>query len=90
MQEINNQQNTLPHREPPRYLTCDQWVAKYGFPTISGLRWMIYRAKNDPELRKIFIRVGRRVLLKEEEVFRYLEEMDKKDLEKKKDKIIEK
>ncbi len=35
-------------------LTCAQWIAKYGWPAMGGLRWLIFRAKNDPELRKIF------------------------------------
>ncbi len=73
MQDRNDQQAA-------KYLTCAQWIAKYGFPTIGGLRWWIFKAKTDPALRKIFIRVRRRVLLKEEEVLRYLEEMNEKDL----------
>ncbi len=80
MQEMNDQQKALSYREPAKYLTCAQWIAKYGFPTIGGLRWWIFKAKNDPALRKIFIRVRRRVLLKEDEVLRYLEEMNEKDL----------
>lgn len=79
MQERNDQQE-VSNRETAKYLTCAQWIAKYGFPTIGGLRWWIFKAKNDPALRKIFIRVRRRVLLKEEEVLRYLEEMNEIDL----------
>jgi len=67
-------------KEEMKYLTCAQWIAKYGWPSMGGLRWLIFRAKNDPELRKIFIRVRRRVLLKEQEVLRYLEKMNEKDL----------
>ena len=74
------QQEEASLKEERNYLTCAQWITKYGWPSMGGLRWLIFRAKNDPELRKIFIRVRRRVLLKEQEVLRYLEEMNEKDL----------
>lgn len=80
MLKRNDQEEATPSREATKYLTCAQWIAKYGFPTIGGLRWWIFKAKNDPALRKIFIRVRRRVLLKEDEVLRYLEEMNERDL----------
>jgi hypothetical protein len=72
------QESTL--TEKPGYMTCAQWVAKYGWPTIGGLRWMVFRAKNDPILRKTFIRVKRRILIKEHAFLSYLEEMNEKDL----------
>lgn len=65
----------------PGLLTCAQWVAKYGWPSMGGLRWIIFRAKNDPELRRTFIRVHRRVLLKEREFLDYLEMINKRDLQ---------
>jgi hypothetical protein len=77
---MQTKQQETPFREETKYLTCAQWIAKYGWPAMGGLRWLIFRAKNDPELRKIFIRVRRRVLLKEQEVLRYLEAMNEKDL----------
>ena len=60
----------------PRYLTCTQWVAKHGWPGQGGLRWMIFKSKNDPLLRATFIRVGRRVLLNEKKFLDYLEQMN--------------
>jgi hypothetical protein len=74
------QQEEALHKEEPKYLTCAQWIAKYGWPSMGGLRWIIFRAKNEPELRKIFIRFRRRILLKEQEVLRYLEKMNERDL----------
>jgi hypothetical protein len=61
-------------------LTCEQWTRKYGWPSISGLRWMIFQAKNDPELRRTFLRVRRRILLKEREMLAYIELMNERDL----------
>lgn len=72
------QENTL--TEKPSYMTCAQWVTKYGWPTIGGLRWIVFRAKNDPDLRKTFIRVKRRILIKEQAFLSYLEDMNEKDL----------
>ncbi len=77
---IEKQEEAANVGEGTKYLTCAQWIAKYGWPSEGGIRWWIFRAKNDPALRKIFIRVRRRILLKEEEVLRYLEAMNQKDL----------
>jgi hypothetical protein len=63
-----------------RYLTCNQWVAKHSWPSIAGLRWMIFKSKNDPLLRSTFIRVGRRVLLNEKKFLDYLEQMNEEHL----------
>ncbi len=77
--ENENKEKSIIH---PKYLTCDQWVVKYGYPKLGGLRWMIFMAKNDPLMRSTFIRVGRRVLLDEEKFHEYLKLMNEKALEK--------
>lgn len=66
--------------ENTKFLTCAQWVAKHGWPSMGGLRWLIFIAKNDPELRSTFIRVRRRILLKENDLIRYLEKMNERSL----------
>ena len=77
---LDQMENEIEQDEKPGLLTCEQWTRKYGWPSMGGLRWMIFRAKNDPELRRTFIRVRRRVLLKEREMLAYLELMNERDM----------
>lgn len=78
---IGKHEEIQQNNENPKLMTCAQWSSKYGWPSQGGLRWMIFKAKNEPRLRKLFLRVNRRVLLNEAEVLRYLEEMNQKSLE---------
>jgi len=66
--------------ETPRYLTCTQWASKYPWPSISGLRWLIFQSKEDPLLRATFIRYKRRILWNEKKFLEYLEQMNEEQL----------
>lgn len=56
-----------------RYLTCTQWCKEYNWPPAGGLRHLIFNAKYNG-FSKVVRRVGRRILLNEEEFLKFIEE----------------
>ena len=63
-------------------LSSNQLVEKHKCLTIGGVRWMAFKAKNDPRIRETFLRVGRRLYWKEEKLLRYLVEIDEESRRK--------
>lgn len=61
---------------PETLLSSNQLVEKHRCLTIGGVRWMAFKAKNDPRIRETFLRVGRRLYWKEEKLLKYLAELD--------------
>ncbi|MEI6531522.1 MAG: hypothetical protein WCN87_01730 [Chlamydiota bacterium] len=55
-----------------RFLTVKQFITKFSWPTESGLRALILRAK-EKGLERAFKRIGRRVLIDVTEFWRVIE-----------------
>ena len=59
----------LPQSEKSnRLIPVSQWNKYHDWPTISGMRWLVFNAKYQ-EMEKVIKRVGRRVLIDEKEFF---------------------
>ena len=56
-----------------RYLTCSEWCKEHSWPPFGGLRHLIFHAATNG-FEKVIRRCGRRVLLNEQEFFRWIEE----------------
>ncbi len=58
--------------EHKNYIPLVQWEKKHGYPTTAGLRWLVFNGKKNGFDRCIR-RIGRRVLICEEDYFEWLE-----------------
>lgn len=55
-----------------RLIPVNQWPDHHPWPTVGGLRWMIFNAKSKG-FDKVIRRVGRRVLIDEAAFFEWVE-----------------
>lgn len=58
---------------PTRYLTCTEWCKEHSWPPFGGLRHLIFHAATNG-FDKVIRRCGRRILLNEQEFFKFIEE----------------
>lgn len=54
-----------------KYLTVRQWVNEHPWPPIGGLRHLIFNAEANG-FNKVIRRIGRRVLIDEDEFFNWV------------------
>lgn len=59
-----------------RLIPCTDWPKYHPWPSVAGLRWMIFNAKVSG-FEKVIKRVGRRVLIDEQKFFEFVEERNK-------------
>ena len=59
-----------------KLIPVTKWNEYYDFPTIGGLRALIFNAKKNG-FEKVIRRVGSRVLIKEDAYFDWIEEIQK-------------
>lgn len=61
----------------PNYMTIKHFCLRHEFITEDAIRWMIH--KDEPDFKKCFVRFGKRkILINEEEFFKYIKECDEK------------
>lgn len=63
-----------------RLIPVTKWNYYYDYPPIGGLRHLIFN-ENRNGFNKVIRRVGRRVLIKEDEFFKWIEEINPKNLD---------
>lgn len=56
-----------------RLIPCTDWPKYHPWPSVAGLRWMIFNAKNTG-FDKVIKRVSSRVLIDEQKFFEYVNE----------------
>lgn len=56
-----------------RLIPCTDWPKYHPWPTVAGLRWMIFNSKQNG-FEKVIKRVSNRVLIDEQKFFEYVEE----------------
>lgn len=54
------------------YLTCKQFIEKYSWPPLGGLRHLIFYGDSNG-FNKVIRRIGRRVLISEDEFVKWVE-----------------
>lgn len=59
-----------------RLIPCTDWPKYHPWPSVAGLRWMIFNAKNTG-FDKVIKRVSNRVLIDEQKFFEYVNEKNK-------------
>ena len=60
---------------PKRLIPVPKWPEYHPWPSVAGLRWMIFNADKNG-FGAVIRRVGRRVLIDEQAFFRWVEAMD--------------
>lgn len=63
--------------EKTRYIPIPKWPEHYDWPSISGLRHLIFYEQTNG-FHKVVRRVGRRVLIDEQAFFAWVEELNNK------------
>ena len=58
--------------EKQRYIPVNQWNEHHSWPSAGGLRHLIFNAKENG-FDSVISRVGRRVLINEQEFFRWVD-----------------
>ena len=72
-----NEEISLNHKLPTRLLTINQFIENHPFNTHGGLRYLIFNAKsNGMEKAKVIKRIGRKLLIDENNFFAWLEEIN--------------
>lgn len=61
-----------PRPAPPRLIPVPQWPEHHPWPSVAGLRWLIFNARENG-FDQVVRRVGRRVLVDEQAFFRWVE-----------------
>ena len=67
---------TTPSSEQ-RYIPLSKWNEHYPYPTVSGLRNLVFHADKNG-FHKVIRRVGRRILIAEKSYFEWIEEQNAK------------
>lgn len=83
--ELRHTDNPTPEKESPtvdseaenqnereRFYTIKEFCKKHSWPTEHSIRWMMFNAEQNG-FDKVVRRVGRRILIKEEEFYKWLE-----------------
>jgi hypothetical protein len=78
---LNELRKLVPHKEAgapatPRLIQVSKWNKYYEYPRIGGLRHLIFHAKTNG-FNKCLRRVGRSVLIHEQDFFDWVEEINK-------------
>ena len=70
-------QYSTPQRPPqaPRLVPVNKWPDYHDWPSVAGLRWLIFNAEQNG-FDKVIRRVGRRVLIDERSFFDWVEEQN--------------
>lgn len=61
-----------------RLIPCADWPKYHPWPSVAGLRWMIFNAKVSG-FEKVIKRVGRRVLIDEQKFFEFVDDKNKEN-----------
>lgn len=69
----------LSHKQMPSFLTIKQLASKYPSFSESSLRYLIFNSKEN-KLDKAIYRVGKKILIKEELFFLWIEEQNEKGI----------
>jgi hypothetical protein len=59
-----------------RLIPCTDWPKYHPWPSVAGLRWLIFNAKHNG-FDKVIRRVSKRVLIDELEFFAFVKEKNK-------------
>ena len=59
-----------------RLIPCTEWPKYHPWPSVAGLRWMIFNAKNTG-FDKAIKRVSNRILIDEKKFFEFVEDQSK-------------
>jgi len=70
-------QNLVTEQQIDRLIPVTKWNDYYDFPTVSGLRWLIYNEHSNG-FDQVVRRVGSRVCVKEKAFFDWTEEQNSK------------
>jgi len=60
----------------PKYMTIKQWVATHGFIPEGGIRHLIF--SNESFNQKVVKRIGKKILLDVEALYKFIEEQNQK------------
>ena len=66
---------TGPQNTTRKLIPVTKWNEHYEFPTVSGLRWLIFNEKENG-FERCVRRIGRRVAIDEAEYFRWVDEQN--------------
>lgn len=59
----------------PKLIPATEWESREGYPTTSGLRWLIFHERTNG-FHKCVRRIGRRVLIDREKFYEWVEEQN--------------
>ncbi len=77
MEDTKMNPTTQYHPTTTRFIPLTQWPKHHLWPSISGLRYLVFHAKTNG-FDRVIRRAGGRVLINEDAFFEWVEEQNKK------------